>query len=355
MSKPKQKLKNLVVTALKLSVAAGLIYWMTKSGKLELDQLRILIDRPEILAFSVFIWAGVALCLCGVRWRLLLRGLGIDVGMKRILQLTAIGLFFNSAMPGAVGGDLIKAVYVLRETKSKRRTPALMSIILDRVIGLFGLFTFASISVVFNLRALLDSPTMHPMVIFIFTCFGLSLLFIAAVFFPHKEGKDPFEMFFSLKLRGIATLQKLYTTLRSYRHQPRYLIYPWAISVVAQFIWFLYYLTLTEIVSTGEVRISALATVFPIGVLTTAIPITPGGLGVGHVAFDKLYEMIGLTSGATVFNIACLGQLSLNMFGILPYLFGKSKMKDISAEELSFDEQPAGQSGLSGSSPAGSK
>ena len=54
----------------------------------------------------------------------------------------------------------------------------------------------------------------------------------------------------------------------------------------------------------------------------------------------KLYETIGLSSGATVFNIACLGQLGLNMLGIIPYLFSKSKMADIREDELSFEDSP---------------
>ena len=57
-------------------------------------------------------------------------------------------------MPGAVGGDIIKAFYVCREN-SQRKTPVLLSILLDRIIGLLGLFVAASLYLIFAGRALI--------------------------------------------------------------------------------------------------------------------------------------------------------------------------------------------------------
>lgn len=340
-----KKIKSTLVLVVKLSLAAGLIVWMSKSGKLELDQLRILIDRPEIFALNLFLWIFVGLFLGTLRWRSLLKGMNIDVSLKRAMQLQAIGFFFNSAMPGAVGGDVIKAVYLLRESNSKKRTPAMMSIILDRVVGLFGLFTLAIFTTSFSFRSLYESPTMRPMLFFIYGFILVGIVLGTIVFFPHKEGADPVEKFLQKDFKVIRMLAKIYAALRSYRKRPRYLVYAWLISIVCQFFWFMFYVTLTEILSTGEVNVAALGAVFPIGILTTAIPVTPGGLGVGHVAFAKLYETIGLSSGATVFNIACLGQLGLNLLGIVPYLFSKSKISDIKQEELEFDDVPTTASG----------
>ena len=33
--------------------------------------------------------------------------------------------------------------------------------------------------------------------------------------------------------------------------------------------------------------------IMPIGLITISIPLAPGGIGVGHVAFDYLYHLIG--------------------------------------------------------------
>jgi uncharacterized membrane protein YbhN (UPF0104 family) len=67
-----------------------------------------------------------------------------------------------------------------------------------------------------------------------------------------------------------------------------------------------------------------LAPIFPFGILVTALPLAPGGLGVGHAAFDRLFSMVGLPGGANVFNVYVLTQLVLNLLGVFPYLYMKS-------------------------------
>jgi len=78
-----------------------------------------------------------------LRWWLLMRCRGLLVTYPRALQLTMLGLFFNLCMPGMTGGDLVRAWYAARGTD--QRGAAIMSIVFDRVTGLFGLFLLAAI------------------------------------------------------------------------------------------------------------------------------------------------------------------------------------------------------------------
>jgi uncharacterized protein (TIRG00374 family) len=57
------------------------------------------------------------------------------------IKLSYAGNFFNFALPGTVGGDLIKAYYVSRFTHQK--TEAVTTIFLDRAVGLLGLVLLA--------------------------------------------------------------------------------------------------------------------------------------------------------------------------------------------------------------------
>ena len=61
-------------------------------------------------------------------------------------KLTYTGNFFNFALPGFFGGDLIKAYYVTRFTNQK--TEAVTTIFLDRVVGLSGLMIVATVTFV---------------------------------------------------------------------------------------------------------------------------------------------------------------------------------------------------------------
>ena len=69
-------------------------------------------------------------------------------------------------------------------------------------------------------------------------------------------------------------------------------------------------------------------TFVPIGMIVTAVPLGPGGMGVGHVAFSQLFNYLGATNGADLFNIFWVTMLSINLLGVIPYLIlGGSKKK----------------------------
>jgi uncharacterized protein (TIRG00374 family) len=60
-------------------------------------------------------------------------------------KLTFVGNFFNFALPGTTGGDLIKAYYITQYTP--RKTEVVTTVFLDRAIGLFGLVILAGVSI----------------------------------------------------------------------------------------------------------------------------------------------------------------------------------------------------------------
>src|SRR5439155_7274092 len=53
------------------------------------------------------------------------------------IRLGLVGFFFNTFLPGSVGGDLIKAWYIAGE--QSRRTVAVSTVLIDRVLGLWAL------------------------------------------------------------------------------------------------------------------------------------------------------------------------------------------------------------------------
>lgn len=99
-----------------------------------------------LLVAALLIYGTAILCSC-FRWGLLLRAQGIELGTWTVIRLTMIGVFFNLAVPGGVGGDLLKMVYARREAPDKG-TEAVLTILLDRILGLLGLLVMALISVV---------------------------------------------------------------------------------------------------------------------------------------------------------------------------------------------------------------
>ena len=75
--------------------------------------------------------------LTSYRWHLLLEALDIHIGTPRTFVINMVGAFYNSFMPGSTGGDLLRGYYAAKHTT--HRTRAILSVIVDRVIGLLAL------------------------------------------------------------------------------------------------------------------------------------------------------------------------------------------------------------------------
>lgn len=104
---------------------------------------------PSLFAMGAFCYL-LTVLIAGARWWWLLRVNGMDVSLGESLRLTWIGVFFNTVVPGATGGDLIKAIYIMKRCPG-HRMPALVSVIVDRVLGLGSLAILAAVVVLFRL------------------------------------------------------------------------------------------------------------------------------------------------------------------------------------------------------------
>ncbi|MGE5611514.1 MAG: lysylphosphatidylglycerol synthase transmembrane domain-containing protein [Bacillota bacterium] len=94
-----------------------------------------LADRSLLLG-SILIFP-ITFVITSLRWNALMRALGIRLTQSRTFVLNMVGQFYSTFMPGSTGGDLLKAYYASRQTP--HRTSAVISVLVDRVIGLLAL------------------------------------------------------------------------------------------------------------------------------------------------------------------------------------------------------------------------
>ncbi len=318
--------KAILVNFIKLTIVAGLLWWMVDSGKLSLSQMTVFLNRPDLVFAGILVWLLGPVGLGSLRWWLLIRGANLHCSYFRALKLQLVGFFFNTAMPGAVGGDIVKAIYIVRDQDVPLgKTPALLSVLLDRIIGLIGLFFMGVVAACFSYERLLATPVTRSLLMGLAAVVGASALFLAVVFLPWRDGRDPVHSVLSLRLPGFGLLKRIYQALRAYKYRPGIVFATIGISVVIQMI-FLGFMGFIGKILYGDQGFDAslLAPIFPFGILVTAIPLAPGGLGVGHAAFEKLFSLVGLPGGANVFNVYVLSQLVMNLLGIIPYLSLKS-------------------------------
>jgi len=284
---------------LKVLFGAGIVAWMASSGKLNLAQVaRSLSQWPIMLAIL-----GLAYSQMGItawRWKLLLEAQEIWLPYRRAWGLTMVGMLFNVVIPGAVGGDFVKGYYITRAA-SGRKSHAATTILMDRVVGLIGLLFLGAAMVIANLDETMRSAATRSLGSMTVGCFlgGLIVLY-AAVFAGSRLAGWHF-------LPGV--LRNVFRALHEYRRKTRVIPVALALSVLNQGLTCgMYYLALR---ATGVVDLpmGQFFLVVPLALITSAIPISPGGVGVGQAAFFTLFQIVAPkyaaagTNAVTVFQV----------------------------------------------------
>ena len=87
-----------------------------------------------------------AVLLTMIRWYYLVRALDLQIRLKDALRIGFLGYLFNLAPMGIVGGDLLKA-WLLARRHPGHRPEAVVTVLVDRLIGLYFLFIVASVAI----------------------------------------------------------------------------------------------------------------------------------------------------------------------------------------------------------------
>ena len=149
------KLRSILMTLVQFTIGIGLEYWLI-SSTLKHSHARLgdifatALVMPLLLAVLLF---GTVILLTTWRWNLLLRVQGICLPFLQVLRLSCIGQFFNIALPGAVSGDFVKMAYIAKAVP-ERTAEAILTIMIDRILGMLGMFFMASLFVLLYLSFL---------------------------------------------------------------------------------------------------------------------------------------------------------------------------------------------------------
>lgn len=141
-------MKKKIITVLQILLAGALLTFlfdrMENKGEL-LDSLKtIAVNWPFLLCAVISVF--FCLSFCAFRWKLLLDAQEIRLSVWKVFELYFIGHFFNAFMLGSVGGDLIKAFFVVKAAPEKK-TEAVTTIFMDRIIGLLALVALGTVIV----------------------------------------------------------------------------------------------------------------------------------------------------------------------------------------------------------------
>ena len=313
----------------KIALAAILLGWLVRGGSLKFSALSVLVHPPWLLVLDLMLFM-CSISLATARWRALLELCGARLSFWRAWRLQLLGIFFNMVIPGNVGGDIVKAVHVARDHDASKRPAILLIVVLERALGLAGLLVLGG--TVVCLRApMLAARGLEPLAwtVGLLACgaiLGLAGFTIVAGRFGPRLAQ-----WVSGTSRLARFLGKLVGAMILLSARPTVLVRALLYSVALHGITMAFFTILASHLSTSAVSYGDVATVFPLGVLTLILPISPSGFGIGHVAFDRLFTMVGIEGGATIFNVFLIGQLVPALSGIIPYLSLRRERREDSA------------------------
>lgn len=297
-------------------------------------------DDPGTLALVLAFFAFL-LCMTAWRWRLLLRAVDLVLRLARAVRLTWIGAFFNMAIPGSTGGDIVKAYYAARSTG--RATRSVISVFVDRALGLLGLAVMAAI-------ALLAAPAhtgYGPAKVVVLCVLGGAVVFLLVIATPLlRRGLGLGKVVRKLPFQPL--LAEARTALRLYKGRPLSLGIALAVSLVnhgsvALCVWLLARALRIEGLELGMALV-----LVPVANLFTAVPLVPGGWGIGELAFAWLFGQVGIapTEAVGLSVVYRLSALVVSLPGGLLWLFwpGRPSKETIlhEVEEATQQVQEAG-------------
>jgi glycosyltransferase 2 family protein len=307
----------------------GLVIWRNR------EKIHEVFGRPldwRLLAAAQGIYL-ISMISTFVRWYLLARVVDPRFTPRAALLLGFIGNVFNLVIPGAVGGDLIKAAYLVRMRVKK--TQAIASMVIDRIIGLLALFTLATIAGALVWRT---APTeVRPLIVAAWVATGLGVLLLAAIFaqaftrmFPGlgREGS---------RLHTITVeLTEMSTT---YRRRLDVVGICFGMSLVS------HSLNVVAFYLVGKMLFPAMTTTLaqhfvmaPLTLFTMAVPMPFGALGLSEEVADRLFKLVNHPSGFLAmigFRVLMYGGA---LIGAIVYLAKLKEVRGLTASAHQIEE-----------------
>lgn len=304
------KTNKIFLAFLKLAVSAALLYIVI--AKTGLKQVLEALTSMSLTAFigAIFLYIFAQL-ISALRWKLLLPE---GIGMKKLFSLYMIGSFFNTFLPGIIGGDAVKGFYLYRATG--KGSLALASIFMDRYIGFVVLIAICTVAFPFGYTYLQGSRIEW---ILPFTIVS----FMVGSF-----------LFFGLRLgQRITFFSEFYNYFYLYRNQKGVIGKALILSVFIQFSGLLavYILAL----GIGEhIPFLAVLVYMPLIILVSTLPISISGLGVREGAFVLFLGLIGVRpEAATAISLSWFIAASIgSLIGLVEYIKYKKERVNVNSE-----------------------
>jgi len=311
-------IRKRLISLCRIAIGVTILGYLAHSGQINLFSLARLFHVWPITLISVTFLL-LDILLMSIRVSLLFRNAKLSLGLGHSFQLNLIGFFFSTFLPGAAGGDIAKLVYATKENQGRRAEVATV-LILDRLIGLFSLVLLPLLFAPF-FPDLLRSVPLLTRLLYLDGLLAGSMLFgtALALFFPPVRNWVAFGLGRWPRIKSLAL--RVMEAMAKHGDARDTLLFAIILSLLAN----LALITVTGLglyVVRPDSFSMKLALVAPLGHLANSLPLTPGGIGVGETAFNKLFAAARMSGGAETLLCFRLWTILVGFLGLVVYLFG---------------------------------
>lgn len=319
-------MKKILLPVIQILITIGLLWWIFRDP----DQNRKMLEAIGKAKADGGLWwflpgiaaIGIAMLFQTWRWIILLRVQDITISLWRALRIMLSGMFFNLFLLGSTGGDVIKIFFIMREAPDKK-AGALLSVFIDRVVGLLALATVSAVVILLRWNDLMKAAPWGVLTVALIL--GGSLGFIFTAWFVDRlqlTSKLPHWLPMHSKLVEAAA------AFSQYAKDGGAVGKAFLLSLPAHLLIFSSFYFAAEAFGAGLDLISIFC-VMPVVSTVTALPISLGGAGVREGLFITLLGSLYGTSKEIAMSISISGFLMLvfwSLVGGLVYLLYRSSV-----------------------------
>ncbi len=303
-------MKKTLLTLLQVAVTVGLLWWVFHDPEKRAQMAGALRQ-----ANWTWLWIGVGVffgctVLATVRWKVLLNVQGINMGWLRTWQLFMIGMFFNLFMLGSTGGDVVKMFLTMREARDNKAA-ALLSVFMDRVIGMMALILISLGFLYFRYDVLSHSPASSALLTTLLWLLAAAVVVTVGMFVGSAFGWVHYLPQWT-PLRG--RIVEVSAACHIYAKGWRQTIWAFLVSFPLFAMFFITFYCAAR-AFTDVLGLVDIFSVLPIVAVITAIPISVSGIGLRESLFVQLLAPFGV--GAAVATLISVTGFLINTVGSL--------------------------------------
>jgi uncharacterized protein (TIRG00374 family) len=236
--------------------------------------------------------------LSGLRWHLILRGLGAPARLATSVRLSYIAVFFNTWLWGAVGGDVVRAW--LSHNALLRLRLSVNSVILDRGAAV------AAVGILVLVTGPVFITNTHQEKLGLVLC-GFAACLLCAIVVAGRIHRLPIDW---KRFRFLRGLHLLSTATEAVFLKPAIALPVLGVAVAGQIVIAFAVYIMSLGLNVGLSLLDCMILMQPVALLT-ALPISVGGWGVRETAMIGLLSFVGISSSAALSLSVQMGLLTI--------------------------------------------